>query len=155
MRLGIDAGQTGTRAALSDGSVGEQVAGVPRMEHDVGPDDVATALLASVTGLGLAARGGEIDGIGIGLSGFELVSPAEMERLATRIRARLNTRASVAIATDGITSLLGALGEVRAGVVVASGTGVVVLGHDGADGWAHVDGWGALPHACAGPSSAS
>ncbi len=144
MLVGIDAGQTGIRAALSDGTVGEPVAGVPRMEHDLGPDDVATALLAGVAGLGIAARGGEIDGIGIGLSGFELISADEMERIAARIRARLDTRASVAIATDGITSLLGALGSLRAGVVVATGTGVVVLGHDGADGWAHVDGWGSL-----------
>jgi N-acetylglucosamine kinase-like BadF-type ATPase len=142
--VGIDAGQTGIRAALSDGTVGEPVAGVPRMEHDLGPDDVATALLAGLAGLGLSARGGEIEGIGIGLSGFELISHAEMERIATRIRARLDTRAPVAIATDGITSLLGALGGLRAGVVVATGTGVVVLGHDGRDGWAHVDGWGSL-----------
>jgi N-acetylglucosamine kinase-like BadF-type ATPase len=142
--VGIDAGQTGIRAALSDGTVGEQVPGVPRMEHDLGPDDVATALLAGVAGLGLAARGGEIAGIGIGLSGFELISTAEMERIATRMRARLDTRAPVAIATDGITSLLGALGSLRAGVVVAAGTGVVVLGHDGGDRWAHVDGWGSL-----------
>jgi len=142
--VGIDAGQTGIRAALSDGTVGEQVPGVPRMEGGVGPDDVATALLAGVAELGLAARGGDIGGIGIGLSGFELVGVGEMERIAARIRARLDTRAPVAIATDGITSLLGALGSLRAGVVVAAGTGVVVLGHDGADGWAHVDGWGSL-----------
>jgi N-acetylglucosamine kinase-like BadF-type ATPase len=142
--VGIDAGQTGIRAALSDGTVGEPVAGVPRMEHDLGPDDVATALLAGVTGLGLAARGAEIEGVGVGLSGFELISPPEMERIAERIRARLDTRAPVAIATDGITSLLGALGGLRPGVVVATGTGVVVLGHDGGERWAHVDGWGAL-----------
>lgn len=144
MLVGIDAGQTGIRAALSDGTVGEPVPGVPRMEHGLGPDDVASALLAGVADLRLAARGGEIDGIGIGLSGFELVSRAEMERIASRIRARLDTRAPVAIATDGITSLLGALGSRRPGVVVAAGTGVVVLGHDGGDGWAHVDGWGSL-----------
>jgi len=142
--VGIDAGQTGIRGALSDGTVGEPVAGVPRMEHDLGPDDVVSALLAGVAGLGLAARGEEIAGIGIGLSGFELISEAEMARIAERIRARLDTRAPVAIATDGITSLLGALGRLRAGVVVATGTGVVVLGHDGDGGWAHVDGWGSL-----------
>jgi N-acetylglucosamine kinase-like BadF-type ATPase len=142
--VGIDAGQTGIRAALSDGTVGEPVPGVPRMEHDLGPDDVATALLAGVAGLGLAARGGELEGIGIGLSGFELISREEMERIAARMRARLDTRAPVAIATDGITSLLGALGGLRPGVVVATGTGVVVLGHDGGERWAHVDGWGSL-----------
>jgi N-acetylmuramic acid 6-phosphate etherase len=144
LALGIDAGQTGIRAALSDGTVGAQVAGVPRMEGRVGPDDVATSLLASVAGLGLSARGHELTGIGIGLSGYELIGVPELGRIASRIRARLDTAAPVAIATDGITSLLGALGGRRAGVVVATGTGVVVLGHDGASQWAHVDGWGAL-----------
>ena len=115
MLVGIDAGQTGIRAALSDGTVGDPVPGVPRMEHDLGPDDVATALLAGVADFGLAARGGEIEGVGIGLSGFELISHAEMERIAVRIRQRLDTRAPVAIATDGITSLLGALGGLRPG----------------------------------------
>ncbi len=144
MIVGIDAGQTGIRAALSDGTVGEPVPGVPRMEADLSPDDVATALLAAIAPLGLAARSAEIEAIGIGLSGFELLGPGDLERIAARMRARLDTHAPVVIATDGITSLLGALGARRAGVVVAAGTGVVVLGHDGAEGWAHVDGWGAL-----------
>jgi N-acetylmuramic acid 6-phosphate etherase len=92
----------------------------------------------------LSARGHELTGIGIGLSGYELIGVPELGRIASRIRARLDTTAPVAIATDGITSLLGALGGRRAGVVVATGTGVVVLGHDGGAEWAHVDGWGAL-----------
>jgi N-acetylmuramic acid 6-phosphate etherase len=140
--VGIDAGQTGVRAVLQGGRPGPQVAGVRRMEGPVGPDDVADALLealATVHGDGVA-----IDAVGVGLSGFELAGDDDLARIAARLRAVVGDGAAIALASDGVTSLLGALGSPRPGVVVASGTGVVVLGHDGEVGWAKVDGWGSL-----------
>jgi glucosamine kinase len=140
--VGLDAGQTGVRAVLDDGPLaqpGPEAPGVPRMEGRVGPDDVADALLAAVDGASLA----DVSAIGVGLSGFELADDGELERIADRLRERVGGAPAVALASDGVTSLLGALGR-RPGVVVAVGTGVVVLGHDGGDGWAKVDGWGSL-----------
>lgn len=139
MILGLDAGQTGVRAVLSGGRPGPEVPGVPRMEGPVGPDDVAAALTASLDGVELSA----VEAIGVGLSGFELASDAELTRIAERLRERVGGTPAVAVASDGVTSLLGALGR-RPGVVVAVGTGVVVIGHDGRDGWSKVDGWGSL-----------
>jgi N-acetylglucosamine kinase-like BadF-type ATPase len=139
---GVDAGQTGVRAALEDRAPGPVVPGVPRMEGGVTADEVADALLAA-----LAAVVGDngADAVGVGMSGFELASPADLERIAGRLREVAGAKAEVALASDGVTSLLGALGgPSRRGVVVAAGTGVVVLAHDGVDGWARVDGWGAL-----------
>jgi N-acetylglucosamine kinase-like BadF-type ATPase len=138
---GVDAGQTGIRAALEGGRLGPQVAGVRRMEGAVGPDEVAEALLVALATL---EHEGRLEAVGVGLSGFELAGDADLARIAARLRERVGADAAVAIASDGVTSLLGALGGARPGVVVAAGTGVVTLGHDGAGGWARVDGWGSL-----------
>ena len=141
MLAGIDAGQTGVRAALEDAAPGPVVAGVPRMEGDVTPDRVADALLVAL--VSVAGEDG-VDAVGVGMSGFELASGADLEHIAGRLREVAGAGARVALASDGVTSLVGALGAGRPGVVVAAGTGVVVLAHDGAAGWARVDGWGAL-----------
>jgi N-acetylglucosamine kinase-like BadF-type ATPase len=151
--VGLDAGQTGIRA-LRDGHPGErgggqaEVPGVRRMEGPVGPDDVAGALIGAIAALQElpGGRGAPVAALGVGLSGFELASEADLARIAQRLRAAdgVAPDASVAVASDGVTSLLGAFAGARAGVVVAVGTGVVTLGHDGAGAWAKVDGWGAL-----------
>jgi N-acetylglucosamine kinase-like BadF-type ATPase len=142
--VGIDAGQTGIRAVCrgAEDRAGPPVAGVPRMEAPVGPADVVAALLAALETV--VDDGAEVEAIGVGLSGFELASAADLLAIADGLRARVRGTPPVTIASDGVTSLLGALGRGRAGVVVAAGTGVVVLGHDGGDGWARVDGWGSL-----------
>lgn len=154
MIAGIDAGQTGIRAVLEGGRPGPQVPGVRRMEGSVGPDEVADALIVALASV-IGARGAEVQAIGVGLSGYELACDGDLARIAKRLReaaaggaggsaGRPRGATTVAIASDGVTSLVGALGGARAGVVAAVGTGVVVLGHDGGDGWAKVDGWGAL-----------
>ncbi|UGS36305.1 N-acetylglucosamine kinase [Capillimicrobium parvum] len=141
MIAGIDAGQTGVRAALEDAAPGPVVAGVPRMEGDVTPDRVADALLVALASV--VGQDG-VDAVGVGMSGFELASAPDLVHIAARLREVAGPGARVALASDGVTSLIGALGGARPGVVVAAGTGVVVLAHDGAAGWARVDGWGAL-----------
>ena len=141
MILGIDAGQTGVRAAVAGRPAVVEAPGVPRLEDPVGPDDVAAALMRAVDRLN-GVRG-RIAAVGVGLSGFELASEADLRRIAERLRGTVGERARVTIAGDGVTSLLGALGR-RPGVVVAGGTGVVALGHDGHGDWARADGWGSL-----------
>ena len=58
------------------------------------------------------------------------------------LRRGARPRAASTIASDGVTSLLGALGE-RDGAVVAAGTGTICVARRG-ERLAKVDGWGAL-----------
>jgi N-acetylglucosamine kinase-like BadF-type ATPase len=140
--LAVDAGQTEIRAALSDGERGPRTAtapGVLRMGERVGPDEVAAALLAAVAALGPLPR--PLPPVGVGLSGFEAAAEDDLRRVAELLRRRLDVE-RLAIASDGLTSLLGALGD-RDGAVVAAGTGAVCVARRG-ERLAKVDGWGAL-----------
>jgi N-acetylglucosamine kinase-like BadF-type ATPase len=140
--LAVDAGQTEIRAALSDGERGPRTAtapGVLRMGQSVGPDEVAAALLAAVAALGPLPAPPPL--LGVGLSGFEAAAEEDLRRVGDLLRGGLDVR-RVAIASDGLTSLLGALGD-RDGAVVAAGTGAVCLARRG-ERLAKVDGWGAL-----------
>jgi N-acetylglucosamine kinase-like BadF-type ATPase len=139
--LAVDAGQTEVRAALVSGPEVRRAAGpgVVRMDTDgVGPETVAAALLEAVGGLGELPA---LDAVGVGLSGFEIASSSDLEAIASRL-SRAAGGVEVAIATDGATSLLGALGG-KPGAVVAAGTGTVAMAHD-TRRWARVDGTGPL-----------
>jgi N-acetylglucosamine kinase-like BadF-type ATPase len=140
--LAVDAGQTEIRAALSDGERGPRTVtapGVLRMGERVGPEEVAAALLAAVAALGPLPH--PPPPLGVGLSGFEAATEEELRRVADLVRGGLDVR-RLAIASDGLTSLLGALGD-RDGAVVAAGTGTVCVARRG-ERLAKVDGWGAL-----------
>ena len=82
--------------------------------------------------------------IAIGASGLLNLAA---EDLATPV-ARIWPGARFAIASDALTSLIGALGTLEpargmaGGAVVAAGTGSVGLGSDLRDRWHRVDGWG-------------
>ena len=120
-----------------DDVVGE--VGVLRLGAMTGPDDVAAGLLAAVAGLGALPE--PAPPVGIGLSGFEAASEEDLRRVHELLRRELGLQ-RVAIASDGLTSLLGALGD-RPGAVVAAGTGAVCVARDG-ERMAKVDGWGSL-----------
>ena len=101
--------------------------GVRRLGLDIGPDDVAAALLAAVAGLGpLPDRGRPV---GVGLSGFEAAEDADLRRVHAILVEALGLD-DLAIASDGLTSLFGALGA-GDGAVAAAGTGTVVLARRG------------------------
>src|SRR5215211_7923190 len=139
--LAVDAGQTEIRAALT-GERGPRTAtapGVLRLGGLTGPDQVAAGLLAAVAGLGALPQ--PLPPAGIGLSGFEAASEEDLRRVHELLRRELGLQ-RVAIASDGLTSLLGALGD-RPGAVVAAGTGAVCVARDG-ERMAKVDGWGSL-----------
>jgi N-acetylglucosamine kinase-like BadF-type ATPase len=139
--LAVDAGQTEIRAALT-GERGLRTAtapGVLRLGGGTGPDEVAAGLVAAVTGLG--ALPAPVPPAAIGLSGFEAASERDLRRVHELLRRELGLQ-RVAIASDGLTSLLGALGD-RPGAVVAAGTGTVCVARDG-ERMAKVDGWGSL-----------
>jgi N-acetylglucosamine kinase-like BadF-type ATPase len=137
--LAVDAGQTEIRTALGDGLTAS-APGVQRMDAaNVGPDAVAAALLAAVAALGPLAEPPE--SVGVGLSGFEAAGEGDLRKVEHALRRSVGA-SRIAIASDGVTALLGALGD-RPGAVVAAGTGTIVVAR-GAHGWAKVDGWGSL-----------
>ena len=139
--LAVDAGQTEIRAALANerGPRASTAPGVPRLGPAAGADDVAARLLAAVTGLGPLPA--PVPPAGIGLSGFEAASEEDLRRVDALLRRELGLE-RVAIASDGLTSLLGALGE-RPGAVVAAGTGAVCVARRD-ERLVKVDGWGSL-----------
>jgi glucosamine kinase len=140
--LAVDAGQTEIRAALADVERGPRRAtapGVMRMGRSVGPEQVADALLAALGALQPLPE--RLPPLGVGLSGFEAAAEEDLRRVGELLRARLSVE-RLAIASDGVTSLLGALGE-RDGAVVAAGTGTVCVARRG-ERLVKVDGWGTL-----------
>ena len=140
--LAVDAGQTEIRVALAgerDPRLTARAPGVRRMDgSSVGADDVADALCAALEALGPLPQ---VEAVGVGLSGFEAAREEDLRHVGELLRTRVGV-ARVMIASDGVTSLLGALGE-RLGAVVAGGTGTVCVAR-GPRHWVKVDGWGSL-----------
>ena len=134
--VAVDAGQTEIRAALA-GRIAT-APGVLRMGGPVGPDEVGAGLLAAVAGLGPLPAAPRV---GIGLSGFEAAADDDLLRVSELLRRELSVD-RLAIASDGLTSLLGALGDAD-GAVVAAGTGTVCVGRRD-ERLVKVDGWGSL-----------
>ena len=140
--LAVDAGQTEIRAALADMGRGPRSAtapGVLRMGRRVGPEEVADALLVALSAL--RPLPDPLPPVGVGLSGFEAAGEGDLRRVGELLRTRLSVE-RLSIASDGVTSLLGALGD-RDGAVVAAGTGTVCVGRRG-ERLVKVDGWGSL-----------
>jgi glucosamine kinase len=144
--LAVDAGQTEIRAALADGERGSYNArttatapGVPRIGDRVGPEEIGARLRAAVARLGPLPR--RVRSVGVGLSGFEAVAEQDLPRVNELLCDGVAAE-RVAIASDGLTSLLGALGG-GDGAVVAAGTGTVCVARRG-ERLVKVDGWGAL-----------
>jgi glucosamine kinase len=136
--LAVDAGQTATRASVADGGPAGHGPGVRHLHSPGGVEHAAAAIHAAAEQAGLS--GGAVV-VCLGLSGFADAAPY-LERLAAELARRLGA-ARVLIASDVVTSYLGALG-LRPGVVLAAGTGSVALAADGGGGVAFVDGWGHL-----------
>lgn len=140
--LAVDAGQTTIRAALSGDGRGPRSAvapGVIRVGMGGGREVVSERLLAAVAELGPLPE--PAPRAAIGLSGFEAVGEEDLDWIAETFRRSAGVD-SLAVASDGLTALLGAIGR-RDGVVVAAGTGTACLARRG-DRFAKVDGWGSL-----------
>jgi N-acetylglucosamine kinase-like BadF-type ATPase len=139
--LGLDAGQSEIRAVLAAPRRSRiaTAPGVQRIGPRVGAEQVGAGLLAAIAGLGPLPR--RVPSVGVGLSGFEAAREQDLQRVGELLRAELAVE-RLAIASDGLTSLLGALGD-RDGAVVAAGTGTVCVARRG-ERLVKVDGWGAL-----------
>lgn len=70
-----------------------------------------------------------------------LLGLSDPEHVLRQVHSRLGAARTV-VASDAVTSLVGALGEVRPGAVLAAGSGVVAFATDFAEVWRMVDGWG-------------
>jgi N-acetylglucosamine kinase-like BadF-type ATPase len=127
--LALDAGQTGIKVRF---------AGAERTFPGVRTDRPLLPQLAEVVRAG-AAGGSRVDVVAAGVSGL-----TSAEHDAGELRALLHdiAPARVLLAHDSVTSYLGTLGDAD-GVVVASGTGSIILAV-GPAGVARVDGWGYL-----------
>jgi len=70
-----------------------------------------------------------------------LLGLTDPESVLAQVHSRLGAAQTV-VASDAVTSLVGALGEVRPGAVLAAGSGAVAFATDFAQSWRLVDGWG-------------
>lgn len=116
--LGIDGGGTGCRAAVADAAgvvLGRGAAGPANIASD--PAGAAANILKAADQALAEAGGGQIAAAGLGLAGANAAGAAD------RLRGVLPF-ARVAVVTDGITAVKGALGA-GDGVVAALGTGSV------------------------------
>lgn len=116
--LGIDGGGTGCRAAVADAAgvvLGRAEAGPANIASD--PVGAAANILDAAGAAVAAAGGGHVVAAGLGLAGANAAGAAD------RLRDVL-PYPRVAVVTDGITAVKGALGAAD-GVVAALGTGSV------------------------------
>jgi glucosamine kinase len=139
--LAVDAGQTEVRAVLHDerGPRSATAPGVVRMGAQAGPEVVAGSLVAAVSALGTLPE--PTPPAVVGLSGFEAAGDGDLDLVADVLRRELRLE-RLAIASDALTALLGAIGA-QDGAVVAAGTGTACLGRRGRS-FAKVDGWGSM-----------
>lgn len=138
----IDVGGTGSRVRIDDADGRHAELSGPGIRVGRGGPDLA-GLFAALNPL--VRRGKELLGVGavdaaaIGQSGL-LMLGARSSEVHSRLAAVTGARRTI-VASDALTSLIGAIG-LRPGAVVAAGTGCIGFGTDLADTWNRVDGWG-------------
>ena len=131
VRIGVDAGGTGTRAVVTrDGVVVDRLSGGPLnvLLHNDALDRLA--LMIGSSGATEA---------GLGLAGVR--SPLEADRIAAELEVR--TGAAVAVADDAESALLGAF-DGAPGIVVIAGTGSAAYGRSAGRRSVRVGGHGYL-----------
>ncbi|WP_127573714.1 N-acetylglucosamine kinase [Georgenia faecalis] len=135
--LAVDLGGSGSRARWTS-TAGPQRTATGGGLRVSGAGLVAVPLVtALIDDLGLDA--GDVDGACVGLSGLLTLGDGA-HAIADAVRERLGAVPTV-VASDAVTSSVGALGG-EPGAVVLAGTGCTALGTDLADTWHKVDGWG-------------
>jgi len=134
--LAVDLGGSGSRARLVTTAGAREVTG-ERLR--VGPAGLVVAPLVAVLVARLQPRDGEVTGVCVGSSGILTLS-AGPEQVLDAVRRAVGDVPTV-VASDAVTSTIGALGG-RAGGVVLAGTGATALGTDLGANWRKVDGWG-------------
>jgi N-acetylglucosamine kinase-like BadF-type ATPase len=148
--LAVDVGGSGLRAQRVDsvGSVesgGSGTGGKGRSEHFESHGAAITSggislepLLASVAEFASRYRP-RPDVVVWSMRG--LLGLSDPEHVLRQVHSRLRGSRTL-VTSDAVTSLVGALGEVTPGAVLAAGSGVVAFATDFAEVWRMVDGWG-------------
>ncbi|GAA0486858.1 BadF/BadG/BcrA/BcrD ATPase family protein [Streptomyces sp. NPDC046215] len=154
--LGIDSGGSGLRVALGPAHRG----GPPLTWSSPAPAVIGAAgidargLLDQVLPAAreLLGRLGadRCEAVCVGAAGMAGLGGELQAVLPGALRDALGVR-RLALAGDGVTAYVGALGQ-RPGAVVAAGTGMIALGTDltPEGGWRRADGWGHLLGDCGG-----
>ena len=140
--VGVDVGGSGLRLQISYAGQPGPVLTAPGVR--IGSEGVDVEALAADAAALLAERGvGDVAAVCWSQRGLLFLSdPREVVRVvSTTLRAE-----RTAVVSDAVASLVGALGGVRPGAVVAAGTGAVAFGSDfgslDTSVWRLVDGWG-------------
>ena len=135
----VDIGGSGLRVQVCrDGRPGP-VRTAPGVRIQPGGIDVPTLALAA-RGL-LAEEGGPQAPDVVVWSMRGLLFLADRVEVMRTVRSTLGAGRTVVV-SDAVANLVGALGGVRPGAVVAAGTGAVAFGTDFGTHWNRVDGWG-------------
>lgn len=140
--IGIDGGQSGTRAAVLEGGEAPARGTAPGFTHrsDNPARQLGTSAVAAIEDAGVHAGTASAATIALGMSG--LPRGAAVDAVIEPIAAHLpNSR--VIIGPDTVTGHIGALSG-ESGVVAAVGTGTVIVGAPAAGAIQVVDGWGYL-----------
>jgi N-acetylglucosamine kinase-like BadF-type ATPase len=137
--LAVDVGQSGARLKLAeDGATLHEWSVAPGRADDE-PHAVLGALASEVAAALDSHHLPTPQVLSAGMTGFHDVVRGAEEALRSYRPLGVER---VVLATDAVTSYLGAVGLVP-GVVVAAGTGTIVLGSDGNGRCERIDGWGA------------
>ncbi|GAA4711805.1 BadF/BadG/BcrA/BcrD ATPase family protein [Pedococcus ginsenosidimutans] len=135
----VDIGGSGLRVQVCrDGRPGP-VRTAPGVRIQPGGIDVPTLALAA-RGL-LAEEGGPQAPDVVVWSMRGLLFLADRVEVMRTVRSTLGAGRTVVV-SDAVANLVGALGGLRPGAVMAAGTGAVAFGTDFGDTWRRVDGWG-------------
>lgn len=133
--VAVDVGGSGLRSVVFRNGVIEAVRLADGARIDGAGLDVA-ALTAATRAL--LPTDTAVDVLAFGARGIiMLADPAEVWQQLSALGAR-----QTVVCSDAVTSLIGAIGDVRPGAVVAAGTGAVTFGCDFTDHYRRVDGWG-------------
>jgi len=139
--VAIDAGQTGTRSVALDGA--NQVIGrgsAAGVRHLASPGSIPhTARILAQAYEQACPEAADVAAIGI--SGWS-DDPRHIQRLLGAAQTAIPAY-RLRLASDAVTAFIGAADDLP-GVVVAVGTGTVIVAADGAGRWARVDGNGYL-----------
>ncbi|MGW7077956.1 N-acetylglucosamine kinase [Streptomyces sp. NPDC054866] len=149
--LGVDSGGSGMRVALGglDGAGGPSPVSskepVPTGERGIDAGHFTEQLVPMARELLACAGGGRITAVAVGGAGMASLGDELRAELPAALHRDLGA-GRLALAADGVTAYVGALGD-RPGAVVAAGTGMIAIGTD-LVAWHRADGWGHLLGDC-------
>ena len=147
--MGVDVGGSGLRLQVSYAGVPGPVRTAPGVRIGPAGIDVAAAVAdaRALLGAELGAEPGRWDSERQAQPAVVVWSMRGLLFLADRAAVMRQVQdglggAATVVVSDAVASLVGAVGELRPGAVIAAGSGAVAFGADFGEVWRRVDGWG-------------